>query len=100
MNKLVKKGMLDSIKGHYGGFCLNDKTLQVTLADLGEITGDHRQFDLCVLHLNECSETKPCPLHNRVAGIRDKWQQILERTRIGDLLDKDHSDFLKSITVN
>jgi Rrf2 family protein len=99
LNKLVKEGLLDSIKGHYGGFCINEKTLGTSLEKLGDVTGDNRQFNLCVLQLKDCDETRPCPFHNRVASLRNEWHTVLSRTTIGDLLDKDQAGFLASITV-
>jgi Rrf2 family transcriptional regulator, iron-sulfur cluster assembly transcription factor len=99
MNRLVKEGMLDSIKGHYGGFCINEKTLGTTLAQLSDVTGDNRQFDLCILQLRECSETNPCPLHNRVVTMRHEYHAMLARTTIGELLNRENADFLGSLTV-
>lgn len=39
MKRLVKEGILDSLKGPYGGFYLNENTLQTRLIQLVEITG-------------------------------------------------------------
>ena len=100
MHKLVKEGMLDSIKGHYGGFCINKKTLSTTLAELSDVTGDAKQFDLCILQLRECCETNPCPLHNRIATMRKEYHALLAKTTIGDLLNNENADFLDSLTVS
>jgi len=99
MHRLVKDGIITSVKGHYGGFCLNEKTLHTSLEQLSRVTGDHLQFDTCVLQLKTCSETKPCPFHSRIVRVRDEWQGILRTTSIGDLFKKGHPGFLESIVI-
>src|SRR5213075_3044991 len=55
MNKVVKKGILNSIKGPNGGFSLNAKTLDTSLLTLIEAMDGLEQFDSCVLRLRKCS---------------------------------------------
>lgn len=99
MNKLVKEGVLISMKGPYGGFSVNDKTSEMTLFELMEITGEVEEFSTCVLRLRECSNDNPCPVHSQIDVMRKSWQLFLSKTSIGDLLKKEHPDFIKSITA-
>ena len=40
MKKIVKGGVLNSLKGPYGGFYVNNKTMNIPLLKLIEITGE------------------------------------------------------------
>lgn len=99
MKQLVKEGVLSSMKGPFGGFYINEKTMEFTLFNLMEITGEVEEFGTCILRLRNCNAATPCPMHNQVDAMRKKWQHFLSITKIGDLLKKDQPDFLKSITV-
>lgn len=99
MKKLVREGVLNSMKGPYGGFCINDSTRKLTLYRLKEITGEVEDFDACILRLRKCSTANPCPMHNQVKSLREKWLHLLSSTTIDDLLKNGHPDFIKSISV-
>ena len=99
MNKLAKEGVLDSDKGHKGGFSINDKTMATPLFKLVKITGDTDIFDSCALRLRKCNSNSPCPLHYEIASLRNQWQKLLAETTINDLLKKDQPDFIKSIAT-
>lgn len=96
---LVNEGVLDSMKGPFGGFCVNERTMELTLFDLKKITGEVEDFNSCVLRFRKCNELNPCPLHDQLESLRNKWKHLLESTSISDLLEKDHPDFLKSIST-
>lgn len=100
MKKLVKQGVLSSLKGPYGGFCLNEKTLKTPLLQLVEITGEPEEFGSCVLRLRNCNSKNPCPIHHQIESLRNQWHTILTSTKIEDLVKKDMPDFIKSITTN
>ncbi|MCY7311451.1 MAG: Rrf2 family transcriptional regulator [Chitinophagaceae bacterium] len=99
MKKLVKEGVLISIKGPYGGFSVNETTLQIPLLRLIEITGEPEEFGSCVLRLRKCNAQNPCPMHRQIETLRRQWQSLLASTKIGDLLRKDQPDFIKSIAT-
>jgi len=99
MKKLVKEGVLISIKGPYGGFSVNETTLKIPLLRLIEITGEPEEFGSCVLRLRKCNAQNPCPMHFQIETLRRQWQSLLASTKIGDLLRKDQPDFIKSIAT-
>lgn len=99
MKKLVKGGVLISQKGPYGGFCLNEKAMEIPLLKLVEITGEPEEFSSCVLRLRKCNTESPCPMHHQIVSLRGQWQTLLTTTTIGDLLRRDMPDFIKSIAV-
>lgn len=97
MIRLVKEGILSSLKGHNGGFFINETTLGVSLGRIMDITGENQQFDSCVLRQYKCNANNPCPLHRQAETIKEKWQLLLSTTTIGDLLNKDRAGFILSI---
>ncbi len=100
LKKLVKEGVLNSMKGPYGGFYIHEKTMGTTLLKLIQITGDMSVYDnSCVLRWRKCNSNNPCPLHNQVELLRKEWQHLLASTTVGDLLKKDQPDFIKSIAI-
>jgi Rrf2 family protein len=99
MKKLVKEGVLSSQKGPYGGFCINEKTMETSLLNLVKITGEPEEFSSCVLRLRHCNSENPCPMHHQIESLRNQWQALLTSTTIEDLVKKDMTDFIKSIAI-
>lgn len=99
MKNLVKHGILTSSRGPNGGFYLNKKTLSTTLFELIQITSTDTQFNDCVLRFRKCNATLPCPMHHRIEAFREDFYQIFTKTTIGDLLNADKPDFIRSIST-
>jgi Rrf2 family iron-sulfur cluster assembly transcriptional regulator len=99
MNKVVKKGILNSIKGPNGGFSLNAKTLDTSLLTLIEAMDGLEQFDSCVLRLRKCNPEHPCPLHYQMESYKKDSLKLFSDTTIGSLLKQDKPDFIKSIAA-
>ena len=99
MNKVVKTGILNSIKGPNGGFSLNAKTLDTSLLTLIEAMDGLEQFDSCVLRLRKCNSEYPCPLHYQMESYKKDSLKLFSDTTIGSLLKQDKPDFIKSIAA-
>ena len=99
LKKLVKAGLLTSSKGKSGGFTINNETKSLPLLKLFEITEGLTSFEHCALRLQQCDSIHPCPIHNQMAGIRDKIKDLLSSTTISDLLKEDKEEFIKSIAT-
>jgi Rrf2 family protein len=99
MNRVVKAGILNSIKGPNGGFSLNNTTLKTTLLTLLESMDGLEQFDGCVLRLRKCNADFPCPLHYRIEAYKNDFKKVLSDTNIGSLLKEDKPYFIKSISA-
>lgn len=94
---LSKKGFVRSAKGPNGGFYMDEKTLCTPLAEIvKEFEGD-KIFTGCALGLDECSETRPCPLHNEFKKIRNDLSILLNNTKIETYINDLNSNltFLK-----
>ena len=99
MKTMVKEGIIQSTKGPNGGFSLNKKTLNTRLIKLVSITDGVEQFNSCVLSLRKCNSKNPCPLHYQMLKLRDEMLAQFSKTTIGDLLNKENPDFIKSISA-
>lgn len=99
MNKVVKKGILNSTKGPNGGFSLNNTTLSTPLLSVVEAMDGLDQFDACVLRLRKCNPENPCPLHNLLQPQRNELMKIFSETNISSLLKEDKPDFIRSISI-
>lgn len=99
MKNMAKEGILDSTKGPYGGFSVNKKTLSAKLIQLVTITDGIEQFNTCVLSLRKCNSRNPCPLHFEMLKLRDGMLAEFSKKNIGDLLNKDNPDFIRSISA-
>lgn len=100
MQQIVKEGLLRSTKGPYGGFSLTKDTLNTPLIKLAELTDGLDQFKMCVLKLKMCDGNNPCPLHNDMEQLKEKFLSVFNGTTIGDLVKDTSGDFIKSLAVN
>ena len=99
MKQVVKEGILSSTKGPYGGFSVNEATLETPLISLYKITDGLNQFNNCGLNLRKCNASYPCPLHDQIEVNRRDWLQIFAKTKVNDLLNKDEASFIKALAT-
>jgi Rrf2 family iron-sulfur cluster assembly transcriptional regulator len=99
MKRLVKKNILNSIKGPFGGFYLNERTLGLSLIRIAEVTDEGRQFDSCVIRARSCGDYGHCPLHGQADSIKKQWNSLLSDTTVGDLLINEGDEFVRSISA-
>ncbi len=88
LQDLVRKGLVQSLKGPTGGFFLSNEALNCTLADIVIAIDGDKIFSGCALGLKECSETQPCPMHHEFKAIRKAVFQTLKAARLGDLQEQ------------
>jgi len=84
LQDLSRKGLISSIKGPNGGFFIGPAELSLPLSDIVEAVDGDGLFRGCALGLKQCSEIKPCPLHNEFKDIRNKMRDMLKNTTIGE----------------
>lgn len=99
MNRVVKEGILDSTKGPYGGFSVNEETLGSPLIRLLNITDGMELFNSCVLQLGKCNKSNPCPLHFMIEKNRDDLEKNFSQITIADLMKQDNKILIESITA-
>ena len=97
---LVKSGIIDSVKGVNGGFYIPKKNIATTyLVEIVDAIDGDAVFHGCGLGLSHCSETHPCPVHDKFKSIRDELAHMLETTNLEELAlgIKSGETFLKSL---
>jgi Rrf2 family protein len=98
MKRIADEGILTSTKGPYGGFSVNEKTLQTRIIDIVQITDGTDLIDNCVLSFRKCNAKNPCPLHTKMAKLKDGFVKSLSKATIGDLMDQKNPDFIQTIS--
>lgn len=82
LQDLSKKGLIESLKGPNGGFYFDTETLNHSIADIVKAIDGDKLFSGCGLGLKECSELKPCPIHNEFKKVRDDIYNMLETAKL------------------
>ncbi len=88
LQTLVKKKILNSSRGLYGGFYLKRDADTINLMEIINAIDGMDLFNTCVLGLNECSEFKPCPIHDQYKPIKERFMKILTNKSVRSLADE------------
>ena len=83
--KLVHGGVLRSVKGRGGGFTLARPPHQISVMDIVEAVDGPQRFDGCVVGLEQCNDSMPCPQHDLYKPIRQRLKDYLMTTTLADL---------------
>ncbi|MEZ4948078.1 MAG: Rrf2 family transcriptional regulator [Saprospiraceae bacterium] len=85
LQKLVKADLISSTKGPYGGFYLSEENMKKTVDHIITCIDGDDLFKGCVLGLPVCSESNPCPLHEKVYPFREGIYYQMRHQTIADL---------------
>jgi len=88
LQNLSRKGLVSSIKGPNGGFFMDGKQLDASLANIVMAIDGDGLFKGCGLGLKVCNDRKPCPIHYEFKAIRDDIKAMLESTALEDFADR------------
>lgn len=99
MNKVVKDKILNSTKGPYGGFSINEDTMSISLIRVLEVTDGLEQFSVCGMGLRKCDHEHPCPVHHKLEHLRDDLKKALVETSIQDLVIGNKPELIRNISV-
>jgi len=88
LQRLIKSGLVRSIKGPGGGFRLSDQNPDPRLLDIIVVFEGDDIFTACGFGLKDCSDAKPCPLHNQYARIRALFTSMAAENRLSHLASK------------
>lgn len=85
MQILSREGLLNSSKGAAGGFELSAPAAKITLAQIVSAIDGDQVFTGCGLGLDTCNPSKPCPVHDKFAAVRNQLSQMLRSTTLSEL---------------
>jgi len=85
---LVRYKLLNSSRGSKGGFALEKSASRISLLDVVAAVDGMDMFDDCVLGLKECSDSRPCPIHNDYKPVKEEFLKVLSHKSL-ETLSKD-----------
>lgn len=87
LQSLAKHGIINSVKGPYGGFFVNEKQQNQPIIKIVEIIEGKEVFKKCGLGLSKCSAAHPCPIHNEYQRARDLMENLFREKKVKDLCE-------------
>src|SRR5690554_2637996 len=86
MQTLSRDKIVYSMKGPSGGFFIpKDELGSIRLSSIVKAIDGEDIYRGCGLGLEQCSETEPCPLHDKFKLIRDELAKMLTETSLLEL---------------
>ncbi|HTO38284.1 MAG TPA: Rrf2 family transcriptional regulator [Brumimicrobium sp.] len=86
MQTLSRDKIVYSMKGPSGGFFIpKDELGSIKLSSIVKAIDGDDIYRGCGLGLEQCSETEPCPLHDKFKLIRDELAKMLTETSLLEL---------------
>lgn len=90
LQRLVRLGLLESLKGKGGGFFFDPEKPELQLVKLVSATEGNKSFVGCGIGLKHCDKDNPCPLHEKYALIRESINNLLSEETVQSLAEKVH----------
>jgi Rrf2 family protein len=95
LQRLVRAGFLESLKGKGGGFYFDPSKPELPLSKLiTSIEGDS-SYSGCGFGHKHCSEKNPCPVHEKYAPIREAIRKLFTEETVQTLAMKVYRDKLQ-----
>lgn len=80
-----KPGLLTSITGPGGGFYFSQQSMALPAMAIIEAMEERERLEGCVLGLDRCSDSNPCPMHAQYRVIKRRLISMFEKKTIGQL---------------
>lgn len=81
-------GLVSSMRGPNGGFYISDKNKKQPARAIINAMEESEVLDKCVLGLNQCSESRPCPMHHEYKLIKRQLLNLFETKTVQALADE------------
>ncbi len=86
---LVKHHLVKSFRGRSGGLKLNKPARDIRIIDIVyAIDGPPPEKEMCVIGLDECNDSVPCPLHNNWKVIKENIRVLLGHENLQHLAEE------------
>lgn len=87
LQQLTEARIMESYRGPNGGIALARAAQQISLMDIVSAIDGDDMFTTCALGLTECSNKRPCPLHETWKKQRTDLMSALQKTSLEGLRD-------------
>ncbi|MCK5781079.1 MAG: Rrf2 family transcriptional regulator [Flavobacteriales bacterium] len=87
LQKLARENVIHSIKGPNGGFFATEEDASKAMITVVNVLDGPSVFSSCAVGLKECSDEKPCPLHNDIKPFRNALMHSLSSKSIKTFAD-------------
>jgi len=91
LQTLVKRGIINSLKGPSGGFFISKEQRKQPIINIVEAIDGKQVFKECGLGLSKCSASHPCPIHNEYKEARNLIENLFNTKKIADLCENVNS---------
>ena len=88
LQELSRQKLISSTRGPKGGFYLSQEDKNQPLQKIVYVIDGEKRLTSCLLSLDNCDESKPCPLHKLAAPLRTELIHNLESKTICDLANE------------
>ena len=88
LQRLVRYGFLESIKGKGGGFFFDKEKPDLSLEKLILATEGDSSFSGCGFGLKHCDINNPCPVHEKYSPIRESISRLVSEETVQSLAEK------------
>lgn len=89
LRRLVETGLLNSQKGHGGGYRLDRAPEDIRFSDVLEGVDYDAEADTCVFGWGPCDSHDPCPLHPFWSDLKDHYKEWSRRYTLAHIKDGD-----------
>ena len=91
LQKLVKGGIVSSIRGVKGGFRLNKKPKDISLLKVIEAVDGPVSLNICVVDKRSCDRSGHCSIHNVWVDLHDDFAKKLNSIDFSRLVKNEKS---------
>ncbi len=88
LQRIVRFGLLESLKGKGGGFYFDEDKPDLPLVRLITAIEGEKSFTGCGFGLKHCDINNPCPLHEKYAPIRNSINKLVSEETVQSLAEK------------
>jgi Rrf2 family protein len=85
LQELARKDIISSVKGPGGGFFISEDNKSTTLFDIIIAIDGPEVFKTCSMGLNQCSDQKPCPVHEGYKKVTKNLIGLYSKKNIAEL---------------
>lgn len=99
LQRLVRLGFLESMKGKNGGYFFNPEQPSIPLRNIVVAIEGDKIFTGCGFGLSRCDDDNPCPLHAAYGPIRESINDLLANETIQNLATQNPERILSRVGI-